>query len=154
KSECPDDYVSVLEASKTVAIGDLTPTGIRFEAQLSFGDAALASITSNSTKVWDNAKRLFGETRVALRDSQVIVKTGVEGAALLGLIERTVEYLHCNANRKQSQRNLRQIGLGLYDYFRAYGTLPPSSIFDKNGKPLLSWRVGILPFIQMQRLYA
>src|SRR6185437_3736578 len=31
--------------------------------------------------------------------------------------------------------------------------LPPHAIYDKNGKPLLSWRVMILPYLEQQDLY-
>ncbi len=31
--------------------------------------------------------------------------------------------------------------------------MPTNAIYDKNGKPLLSWRVAILPFIEQDNLY-
>src|SRR5262249_33685587 len=33
------------------------------------------------------------------------------------------------------------------------GRLPPPAICSKDGKPLLSWRVAILPFIEQKALY-
>ena len=35
-----------------------------------------------------------------------------------------------------------------------YGSLPPAAITDKDGRPLLSWRVAILPFLDRSSLYA
>jgi prepilin-type processing-associated H-X9-DG protein len=57
------------------------------------------------------------------------------------------------AGRMQSANNLKQIALALHNYHDANGTLPAAAICDKDGKPLLSWRVAILPYIEQQALY-
>jgi hypothetical protein len=49
--------------------------------------------------------------------------------------------------------NLKQISLGLLNYESARRTYPPRAIFDKQGKPLLSWRVAILPYLEEDTLY-
>jgi hypothetical protein len=48
---------------------------------------------------------------------------------------------------------LKQIALALHNYHDTYRTFPAAAITDKNGKPLLSWRVAILPFIEEDNLY-
>jgi hypothetical protein len=53
----------------------------------------------------------------------------------------------------RSANNLRQIALALHNYNDTYGKLPAVASFDKESKPLLSWRVHILPFIEQQTLY-
>jgi RNA polymerase sigma factor (sigma-70 family) len=55
--------------------------------------------------------------------------------------------------RLQSQRNLKQIGTALRNYFDTNGHFPAPAIYSKDGKPLLSWRVAILPFIEQDALY-
>lgn len=57
------------------------------------------------------------------------------------------------AARSQSSNNLKQIVLAMYNYESTYGALPPPVVVNKAGKPLLSWRVLILPFIEQQQLY-
>jgi len=49
--------------------------------------------------------------------------------------------------------NLKQIGLALHNYHDAYDSFPPPYIADKNGKPMHSWRVLILPYMDHQKLY-
>jgi Leucine-rich repeat (LRR) protein len=49
--------------------------------------------------------------------------------------------------------NLHQIGLALHQYQDAYEQLPTVANFDKNDKPLLSWRVFLLPFLHQNDLY-
>lgn len=48
--------------------------------------------------------------------------------------------------------NLRRIGQALSDYHGEHGHLP-GNIVDKSGKPLLSWRVAILPLVDERELY-
>ncbi|MCA9043406.1 MAG: DUF1559 domain-containing protein [Planctomycetaceae bacterium] len=55
--------------------------------------------------------------------------------------------------RTQCKLNLKQIGLALYNYTDAYGSLPPAYSVDGEGKPLHSWRTLILPFIDQTPLY-
>jgi hypothetical protein len=51
------------------------------------------------------------------------------------------------ARRSQCVHHLKQIGLALNNYHTVNGCLPPAAITDKDGKPLLSWRVAILPYM-------
>jgi prepilin-type processing-associated H-X9-DG protein len=57
------------------------------------------------------------------------------------------------ARRAQSVNNLKQIGLALHNFHSANDHFPPVAIRDKSGKPLLSWRVAILPFIEQSGLF-
>jgi prepilin-type processing-associated H-X9-DG protein len=55
--------------------------------------------------------------------------------------------------RVQSVNNLKQIALSFHNYSDTYRALPPHASLGKDGKPLLSWRVLILPFLGEQALY-
>ena len=57
------------------------------------------------------------------------------------------------ASLSQSSNNLKQIGLAMHNYHDTYNGLPPAAICDKAGRPLLSWRVLILPYIEYDNLY-
>jgi hypothetical protein len=56
------------------------------------------------------------------------------------------------AQYRTSSNNLKQIGLAMHNYHDANGRLPSNTI-DKSGKPALSWRVHILPYLEEDKLY-
>jgi hypothetical protein len=64
-----------------------------------------------------------------------------------------VQKVRASASRAQSSNNLKQIALAMHNYHDTNGRLPPQATYDKNGKPMLSWRVLILPFVGDEELY-
>jgi hypothetical protein len=58
-----------------------------------------------------------------------------------------------DARRSNCKGDLKQIGLALLNYREAYGCLPPAYFVDANGRPVHSWRVLILPFLDQVPLY-
>ncbi len=57
------------------------------------------------------------------------------------------------ASRTQSVNSLKQIALAMHNFNDNTGSLPAHASYDKNGKPMLSWRVLILPYIGQNALY-
>ncbi|HJZ57064.1 MAG TPA: DUF1559 domain-containing protein, partial [Gemmataceae bacterium] len=55
--------------------------------------------------------------------------------------------------REQSLQNLKQLALGMHTFHDKNNTFPAAAIVDEDGKPLLSWRVAILPYIGQEVLY-
>ena len=56
--------------------------------------------------------------------------------------------------RTQCTNNIKQIGLAFHTYHDRYHSFPPAYTVDADGKPLHSWRVLILPFLDKEELYA
>ncbi len=50
-------------------------------------------------------------------------------------------------HRHDCANNLKHIGIALCAYHDAFGSFPPAYVADENGKPMHSWRVLILPFL-------
>jgi prepilin-type processing-associated H-X9-DG protein len=78
---------------------------------------------------------------------------GTEVPVMIALLLPAVQAAREAARRAQCVNNLRLIGLGMHNYESVMGKLPAAAIVDKQGKPLLSWRVAILPYIEQQALY-
>ena len=55
--------------------------------------------------------------------------------------------------RAESINNLKQILIAMHGYHDAHKRFPPRAVFDKSGKPLLSWRVLLLPYLDEEGLY-
>src|SRR5262249_7254639 len=57
------------------------------------------------------------------------------------------------ASIRADKNKLRQIGLAFPSYRDPDDHFRAQAIWDAKGKPLLSWRVAILPFIEEEALY-
>jgi prepilin-type processing-associated H-X9-DG protein len=57
------------------------------------------------------------------------------------------------ARRAQCTNNLKQIALAMHQFEERHDAFPPAASYDATGKPLLSWRVLILPYLGEEVLY-
>jgi hypothetical protein len=55
--------------------------------------------------------------------------------------------------RQAARRQLQELAHGMSGYYGAHQRFPPPAICDPTGKPLLSWRVAVLPFVEQEVLY-
>jgi hypothetical protein len=55
--------------------------------------------------------------------------------------------------KAQSSNNLKQITLAMHSFNDAYQRLPPAIVYNREGKPLYSWRVLLLPFLEQANIY-
>src|SRR5947209_16631798 len=63
-------------------------------------------------------------------------------------------------DRERSQNNLRQIGVAVHNYVSVYNRFPfpgvgpnGNPLRNASEKPLLSWRVALLPYLEQENLY-
>ena len=57
------------------------------------------------------------------------------------------------ARRMTCCSHLKGLSLAFHNYHDVHGSFPPAYTVDENGKPLHSWRVLILPYIEQKELY-
>jgi prepilin-type processing-associated H-X9-DG protein len=72
----------------------------------------------------------------------------------VAVLARAVGRAREEARRAQCAGHLCQIGIALLNYHDTFGCFPPASTADTRGRPMHSWRVLILPFLQEQQLYS
>jgi len=77
---------------------------------------------------------------------------GVGGIAV-ALLLPAVQAAREAARRMQCSNNMKQLGLAMHNYHDVNKTFPPAYTVDKNGKPLHSWRVLLLPYLEQTALY-
>jgi serine/threonine protein kinase len=70
-----------------------------------------------------------------------------------GLATPAVQSARSAARRALSTNHIKQLGLAVHNYNSARAHLPQQAIFSKNGQPLLSWRVALLPYLDQALLY-
>lgn len=107
------------------------------------GMVALVPLGSIAVAVYFASKRQFTEAAFSIFFGLLLP------AMLLPAIAGprvTTRGMHCN-------HNLHILALALQNYHDLYGSLPPAYIADDDGKPMHSWRVLLLPFLDMRNLY-
>ncbi|PQO31309.1 hypothetical protein C5Y96_13285 [Blastopirellula marina] len=72
---------------------------------------------------------------------------------LVGLLLPSRTHSYGGGRRSWTSNNLKNIGLALHNYHDTYGSLPPVVVTDSEGRPLYSWRVLLLPFLEQKGLY-
>jgi len=77
----------------------------------------------------------------------------VAGGLILLLLPPVQTDVGRPASRTQCKNNLKQLALALHNYHDDYGSFPPAYIADKNGRPMHSWRVLLLPYLEYRPLY-
>jgi hypothetical protein len=87
------------------------------------------------------------------KGDQVVVTLDGPPPALTGWVAQGTNRIRAAAARAQSTNNVKQIGIAFHNYHDTVGRFPAQAICDKQGKPLLSWRVAILPYVEQEALY-
>lgn len=91
--------------------------------------------------------------RSEVRNDQVVLKLDAKRttAAWKMVVQRTLQ----QTASLTSQQQLLQIILAIHNYHDVHGQFPPlAKGRDEQGRPLLSWRVHLLPFLDEAELYA
>jgi prepilin-type processing-associated H-X9-DG protein len=91
--------------------------------------------------------------RLITRESVPSIGSPATSGIAIALLLPAVQSAREAARRAQCVNNLKQIALAMFNYESANGHFPRAAIVDKQGKPLLSWRVAILPYIEQAELY-
>jgi len=85
------------------------------------------------------------------KPNQQVTNAAMVGT-LMGMMIPATYQARAAARRVGSMNQLRQIALACLNYESAHMHFP-QNITDADGKPLLSWRVAILPYIEENELY-
>ena len=78
---------------------------------------------------------------------------GATAPISVGLLLPAVQAARQSARRMSSMNNLKQIALALHNFHDTHRGFPPRYSTDGNGKPLLSWRVYLLPYLEQGPLF-
>lgn len=142
-----------MHAALTRHIEELADTiAARRSAWLRDGDAAASNflMTPVAGAAWRRGlEQLTSETQPKRLDLRLTLPTTEP------FVQYWVEWigeLSTHADQAASKENLRQIALALHGYHDVMNQIVPA-IKSKDGRPLLSWRVAILPQLGQVQLY-
>jgi hypothetical protein len=77
----------------------------------------------------------------------------LDDATLTAVLGPVAQMTRESATRTGAANNLHQLGIALHNYHGTYERFPAVASFDKQDRPLLSWRVHILPYVGEGKLY-
>jgi len=102
----------------------------------------------------ESVRTMLGSLQAKVNGDRITLSTETPAAArradvLVSLISRLVPM----ARDVSMRRNLKQLALGMHNFHDVYGSFPPPASFDESGKPLLSWRVYVLPYLDEGNLF-
>ena len=90
--------------------------------------------------------------RFLSRESFPTINPATAVPIAIAMLVPAVHSARVAAQRAQSINNLKQIGLAMHNLHSAQNHFP-ADVRSKAGKPLLSWRVQLLPFLEQQALF-
>jgi hypothetical protein len=96
----------------------------------------------------------------ARRSSALILERVIVWGIVVGLLGfvallmlPAVGCVYSRPPRTECKYNLKLLAQAMHSYHDAYHSFPPAYIADKNGRPMHSWRVLLLPFLECRPLY-
>jgi hypothetical protein len=137
------DIKQLLETGKSAFLAQVKGATSANPPPIDFG--SMANNVASGLQPTHNRNRV--EIRVDAQSGAATM--GVATALLLPAVQAARE----TAARNSDANNLHTIGIGLMLYEDKNRRFPAAAICDKDGKPLLSWRVQILPYIDEDALY-
>ena len=85
--------------------------------------------------------------------SMFMVAVSTMGRSANGTFQIVGQKIGGDDGDKALEDNLFKLAAAFDKYHDANGHFPPAAIFDKDGQPLLSWRVALLPYLGEEALY-
>jgi hypothetical protein len=94
-----------------------------------------------------------GGATLTHREAITTLTSPVVAGALAAMLAPTIAESLESAKRTNCLNNLRRIAAGIHGFLRSANGFPTPAILSQDGKPLLSWRVAILPYLGYQELF-
>lgn len=114
--------------------------------------ATLAYAQRVANRYFSQIQPVVDSTTVSI-EANLIDPSVVSGPVAIALLLPAVQQAREAARRTTDRNSLKMIGLALHNYHDANDAFPPRANYDKDGNPLLSWRVHLLPYLEENELY-
>ncbi len=130
---------------------ELRREGFNFDiASIPSANAVLPHLTPSVSACKSTSDGLLFESHQSVPGLSSLPALAVLGLGITAVEERS---FNLGPAYPEAQNNLRQLAIAMHNYHDVHGRLPAAVNADANGKPLLSWRVHLLPYLEQQALY-
>jgi hypothetical protein len=121
-----------------------------FEVGLEFG---VNQIPASEGEMAEAMRAVAREIKIVQEDSQLSMTLAHDNEMIGQIVEnvlgRAIQDARNTARRNQQVNNFKQVALAMHNFESIQKHFPAATaIVDKEGKPLLSWRVAILPVLE------
>lgn len=131
--------------------------GLRLVVQSQSGEAARALQHFAASRLRDyvpQTDKIVGTLSPEVKQDRLLVVLGSDKIAQVGTALRPLVDLSTQSvRRSESTNQLKRIAMAMHTYADAFKHFPLAAITDSEDRPLLSWRVTILPYIDQAPLY-
>ena len=147
-AEAAGKVQELLEQGLKIAAGSLASAKQTMpkEAQTAYGP-----LVKLAEQFVDSGKTVQSGSQVMLDIKRPEMLDTARPSIIAAVRQSVIETVAAGRRAKQMV-NMKQIGLAMISYDVAYEHFPLAAS-EKNAKPLLSWRVAVLPFLDEQALY-
>lgn len=99
------------------------------------------------------ASKALNKAEVKADAATILASTEADvGPAVAKAVAAAPQIIVGASDRTRTQNNLKQIGLAIHNYHDTFNQMP-MDVLDATGKPILSWRVQILPYLEQDNLF-
>ena len=122
-------------------------------SQLDFGDPVQEATVEYAQRA---GKAIKTQLTPQVSGTEVEINMTEESSVIpimIGMLLPAVQQVRASARRVSSNNQMRQMILAGLNYESANQHFPAQASYDKDGKPLLSWRVHVLPYLEHNDLY-
>jgi prepilin-type processing-associated H-X9-DG protein len=143
----------VIQSANAEAARQLGEVLQQLTAQVLARQVANADSAASGATTAVAAAPLVSLVPVAKGDQLVLALNGDRAQGFVTFAQHAFADAMRTTWRRQSMSNMKQIALAVLNYEDTHREMPDHAIRDKDGKPLLSWRVMLLPQMEQSGLY-
>ncbi|HVJ79819.1 MAG TPA: DUF1559 domain-containing protein, partial [Planctomycetia bacterium] len=125
----------------------------RIDEVVAKGLAAARAMPADRMPGLPAAKAMLDSLKPKLAEGRVELAIDLADPSVLGAIKALSEKRSESVRRNVITNDLKHVALAMHNYYDVHKSFPPGATVDKAGKPLLSWRVHLLPYLEQNELY-
>ncbi len=148
------DFPAIISELETLTNSQKSVIAAAVESLEPGSDAAKAGSPQQAVKqLLESIVEIAPPQQNGARVTMTLATDEQHAAKLRQALTRAIELAQGSHEHREKLQQFHNLALGLLNFESARSRLPASAIYDKDGHPLLSWRVAVLPYLGEVALY-